>query len=124
MHEEVDNDAHNMLPIRELGKELSVVLSVAVTTSGYDEAKIQKIHKQLLKGYTDEKHPICMITEPEFNQKLDKALDALVQQPATQRKALLEHIQEIAEHDNIVLPEEKRAYEYIVKRLNPPAKAA
>jgi len=112
------------LPMHQLSEELAIVLSVVVSTCGYDETKMKRHHKQLLKGYTAEAHPMHMTTEPGFDDKLDSALDALLLQSATQRRALIEHILEIVEHDNIVSPEEKRIYEYMCERLNPPAKAA
>ncbi len=114
----------NIIPMQQLGEELAIVLSVVVSMSGYDNAKMKKYHQQLLKGYTAETHPMQMTTDPEFDQKLDKALNSLLQQSPAQRRALLEHMREIVEHDSFVLPEEKRIYEYICERLNPPAKAA
>lgn len=112
------------MPIQQLSEELAIVLSLAVSTCGYDQIKTESYHQQLLKVYTDEAHPVLETTEPEFAEKLDKALDELLQQPPAQRKALLEHIQDIVEDDNFVLPEEKKMYEYLCERLNPPAKAA
>jgi len=114
----------SIIPIQQLGEELAIVLSVAVASSGYDELKMEKYHEQLLKVYTDEAHSMRKTKEPDFNQELDIALDSLLQQPSSQRKALLEHIQDIVDDDNFVLPEEMQMYEYLCERLNPLAKAA
>jgi len=112
------------LPMHLLGEELAIVLSVVVATNGYDETKKEQLHKQLLKGYTTDTHPIHMTTEPEFDRKLESALDVLLQLSASQRKTLIEHIQEIVELDSIVLPEERKIVEYMCERLIPPSKAA
>lgn len=112
------------LPIGQLSEQLSLVLSVVIATSGDDEGAMQKNHQQLLKGYTAQAHPMRMSDEAGIDAELETALDVLQQQSAMQRKALLEHIQEIIEQDNIALPAEKRIYEYICERLIAPGKAA
>jgi len=114
----------SILPIHELGEQVAIVLSAAVAVSGYDEDTMRKNHEQLLKCYTAQQYPLRLSTEPGFAKSLEEALDALQQQPAAQRKALLEHMQEIVEQDNVALPEEMQMYEHICERLNPPAKAA
>lgn len=114
----------NYLPMQQLSEQLSIVLSVVIATSGDDQGAMQKNHQQLLKGYTNQTHPMRLSGETAIEQDLEKALDTLQQQSAMQRKALLEHIQEIIEQDNIALPEEKQIYEYIRQRLVAPSKAA
>ena len=117
------NEASSV-PMQQLSEQLSIVLSVVIATSGDDESAMKKNHQQLLKGYTDQAHPMRMCDEASVEEELEQALVKLQQQSPMQRKALLEHIQEIIEQDNIALPEEKRIYEHICGRLIAPSKAA
>jgi len=112
------------IPIQQLGEHMAIVLSAAVAVSGNEDIAMKRDHERLLKCYTADTYPMRMNTEPGFNLALEKALDVLQRQSAAQRKALLEHIQEIVQQDNIALPEEKQMYEHICARLNPPAAAA
>lgn len=116
--------ATSNLSIRQLSEQLSIVLSVVIAKSGENEDVMVKNHQRVLKGYTADAHPMLLGDETDFEQELEQALDKLQQQPAMQRKALLEHIQEIIEQDNIALPEERRVYEHILERLTTPSRAA
>jgi len=110
--------------IKDYGEELSIVLSMMVGVSGYKNETASDNYSKILKCYTDTAYPYRLPDEPGIEVKFEKALDTLLQQPATQRQALLDHIAEIMELDGISMPEEKKMLEHITTRLNPPGKAA
>jgi len=112
------------LPIQDFGSELALVLSIMLSTSGYNLDKTQANFKQILKAYTTKDLPLRLPDEPGINEEFEKALDSLLQQSALQRQAFIEHIAEIMEHDGICTPEEQRMFDHIAIRLNPPADAA
>jgi len=110
--------------IHSLSTELSVVLSLLVASSGHKKETLETNYTQILKCYTSEPIPMRAADEPGISEEFEQALDGLLNQPAAQRQALLDHITEIVEQDGISMPEEKQMLAHINARLNPPADAA
>jgi len=114
----------SIISIDAHSEELSIVLSAMVHASGYSGEKAENNYKRLLRSYTMNEHPYLEIKGPEQAKLLNNALTVLVQHPAVQRQAWIDHLQEIMAADKIKTPEEVAVFDFIVKRLNPPADAA
>jgi len=120
-----DSVAHSELKsIRELGKELSIVLSLMIESSGHNKEKLAADYSTILRGYTQEIYPMRSVDEPGIDAELTQALSALQKLPSIQRQALIDHCAEIITLDGISMEEEKLLLETIISWLNQPARAA
>lgn len=110
--------------MRDLGAEISIVLSLMIESSGQNKNKLHADYAQILKSYTNETFPMRSKKEPGIDTELEQALNALVQVSAVQRQALLDHCDEIISLDGISMNEEKQFLLQIQAALNPARKAA
>ena len=111
-------------PIHQIENELSVVLSIMVGTSGYNEKTTQANFQSAMRCYTPNEVALRSSSEPGITEEFEQALQELQKQSPAQKFALLDHFKEIMQHDGISTPEEKAMLESITQRLNPPGKAA
>ncbi len=109
----------NHRPISDFANELSIVFSLMIETAGYNEDNSRKTYENCIQCYTKQKLPMRSATEAGITEKFEAALDTLLQQPAAQRQALLDHVGEMMELDNIRTKDEKEMWQYINSRLNP-----
>jgi len=107
--------------IGELGNELAIVLSMMVVVAGYNRETSTKNFKKIMKCYTDKEFPLRIASEPGFKAEFESALNKLLQQSPYQRQALIDHLAEMMDHDDVRTPEEEKMFNYIASRLNPPA---
>ena len=116
--------ASNTQPIQEYEKELAIVLSIMIATSGYNDETSQSNFNNAMRCYTGKDVKLRSSNDPGFTEEFEQALRKLQTQSPAQKQAFLDHLKEIMEHDGINTPEEKAMLDSISIRLNPPSKAA
>ena len=111
-------------PVQQFENEIALVLSIMITTSGYNDVNSQSSFRNAMRCYTSNDVPMRSKLEPGIAEEFDQALISLQDQSPAQKNAFLEHLKEIMQHDGIHTPEEKNMLDLISIRLNPTRKAA
>lgn len=104
--------------------ELSILFSLMIQSSGYNNDANEKKFAATLKCYTNDSPIMRQANEPGIEEEFKRALDTLYQLPAAQRQNLLDHIAELVDHDGIQTKEEASMLSHIYNQLNPLDKAA
>ena len=117
-------DAERPVSIGDLGKELSLLLSLMVEASGFSGERAVSDYQRVLKCYTNQPHPMRSAQEPGIKSELEQAFHALYRQPLFQRQSFVRHCTEIMRHDGIEMEEERVLLDLIAASLDVPRKAA
>ncbi len=123
-------DNHSMsigesaMTVQEVENEIATVLSVMISTAGYNADTSQANFSSAMRSYSERELPLRFDTDPKLKQDFENALTTLMKQSPAQRVALVSHLQELMEHDGISTPEEKSVLAYVTEKLHPSSNAA
>lgn len=114
----------NAVSLQNVENEIAIVLSVMINRAGYNQETSQNNFNNAMRTYTNNKYRLRLNFEAGLENEFESALNTLMKQSPAQRAALVIHLQEMMEHDQISTPEEKSILMYVKEKLHPSSNAA